>query len=142
MRRRADYPAEEVITTRWADQDAYGHINNVVYFSYVDTAVNSYLMRATGVDTRELAAIGVVAHSSCDFMRELQYPSEVAVGLLVTRLGNSSITYELAVFQGEHESPAAVVRFVHVYVDRDTRKSAPIPELIREAAQRLTIPTE
>lgn len=138
-RTRGEYRAEQLITTRWADQDSYGHVNNVVYFSYVDTAVNGYLMEATGLDTRTLDAIGVVADSQCTFRRELRFPGNVAVGIGVTRLGNTSITYELGIFQGDSDEPAATVRFVHVYVDSTTRQSAPIPESIRRAAEAVVL---
>lgn len=134
-----DYPARQLITTRWADQDAYGHVNNVIYFSYVDTAVNSYLMEATGLDTRELEAIGVVVEAQCKFRRELHYPGDVVVGIGVTRVGNSSITYELGIFQGDEQAPAAIAKFVHVYVDHATRKSTPIPDQIREAVEKLVL---
>ena len=138
-RRRGGYRAEQVVSTRWSDQDVYGHVNNVVYFSYVDTAVNGHLMAATGVDTRELDAIGVVAESQCTFRSEMHFPGDVVVGIGVTRLGNSSITYELGIFQGESDAPAATVRFVHVYVDRETRKTVAIPENIRKVAQALVL---
>ncbi len=125
------------ITTRWSDNDAYGHVNNVVHYSWFDTAVNGWLMSATGVDTRQLPAIGVVAETGCRYLAELSFPQTVEVGIAVQRLGRSSVTYGLAVF-GEGETvPASLGRFVHVYVDRDTRKPTEVPEVVRGALESL-----
>ncbi|WP_345499576.1 acyl-CoA thioesterase [Nocardia callitridis] len=127
--------------TRWADNDHYGHVNNVTYYSYFDTAVNAWLMDATGVDTRELPALGVVAQTSCQFLGSISFPEMLHVGLRVSRLGRSSITYDLAIFRAVDEEPELVATgvFVHVYVDADTRKSIEIPEIIRTAASTLVI---
>ena len=136
-RSRTDFPALRTITTRWDDEDVYGHINNVVYYSFFDTAVNGYLLDTTGVDIRELDAVGLVAESQCTFLRELRFPADVQVGLAVSKLGTSSIVYHLGLFQGESPEPAAIGRFVHVYVDVTTRKSVPIPAAIIEAVTPL-----
>ncbi|KHL15726.1 UNVERIFIED_CONTAM: 4-hydroxybenzoyl-CoA thioesterase [Mumia flava] len=125
------------MTTRWADVDIYGHVNNVTYYSYFDTAVNGYLVDATGTDIRALDAVGLVAETGCRFLRELDFPTDVEVGLAVERLGRSSIVYEIGLFQGDAREPAAVGRFVHVYVTREGRTVTPIPEAIRDAVAPL-----
>lgn len=139
MSGRSDFAVLRTITTRWEDEDAYGHVNNVVYYSYFDTAVNGYLMDATGVDTRKLSAVGLVAESGCQFLRELTFPADVQAGLAVTKLGTSSIVYRIGLFQGESDEPAAIGKFVHVYVDAETRKPTPIPEEIKKAVHPLTL---
>jgi acyl-CoA thioester hydrolase len=138
-RLRSDFAALRTITTRWEDEDVYGHVNNVVYYSYFDTAVNGFLIAATGTDIRRLDAVGLVAETRCRFLRELRYPDDVEVGLAVTRLGTSSIVYRLAIFQGETDEPAAVGHFVHVYVDAFTRASTPVPDDIRAAVAPLVV---
>ncbi|HPU14330.1 MAG TPA: thioesterase family protein [Aeromicrobium sp.] len=127
----ADYQATYRISTRWEDEDVYGHVNNVKYYSYFDTAVNGFLMAATGIDIRTLPAYGIVAETSCQFRRELRFPLDVIAGLTVTKLGNSSVVYEIALFQGDEEEPAALGRFVHVYVRGDDRAVTPIPDQLR-----------
>lgn len=134
---RADYGASIVIPTRWEDVDHYGHVNNVVYYSYFDTAVNSWLIQSTGIDVRKLDAIGIVAETSCRFLAPLDFPQIVDACLRVERLGNSSITYAIGLFAQGSEMPSAEGRFVHVYVDEATRRPVPIPALIRAQAERL-----
>ncbi len=131
-----DYPVLWPMPTRWADNDHYGHVNNVTYYSYFDTAVNGWLMDATGTDIRDLPAIGVVAQTSCRFLGSLSFPDRLRVGLRIARLGRSSITYDLAVFRedGAGLELAATGSFVHVYVDQITRKPVDIPAVIRTAA--------
>ncbi|MBH0120484.1 acyl-CoA thioesterase [Rhodococcus sp. CX] len=126
--------------TRWADNDHYGHVNNVTYYSYFDSAVNGWLMATTGVDIRELDAIGVVAETSCRYIAELSFPDRLQVGIDVDRLGKRSITYQLAIFREGPDgalTPAATGRFVHVYVDARTRRPVPIPDEIRKAVMQL-----
>ena len=134
----SDYAATYTITTRWEDEDVYGHVNNVVYYSFFDTAVNGYLIESTGTDIRGLDAYGIVAETSCQFLRELRFPGDVQAGLKVTRLGTSSVVYEIALFQGGDDEPAAVGRFVHVYVSGDDRAVTPIPDVIRTVLEPLT----
>lgn len=136
---RGEFRALRTITTRWEDEDHYGHVNNVVYYSYFDTAVNGFLIEASGIDVRTLPAVGLVAESQCEFRRELRFPADVQVGLAVTRLGTSSITYRIGLFQGDSDGPAAIGRFVHVYVDAATRRSTPIPDEIRTAVTPLVV---
>lgn len=133
------YPARRVITSRWEDEDIYGHINNVKYYSYFDTAVNGFLIQATGTDTRALDAYGVVAETGCTFVKELRFPLDIQVGLAVTKLGTSSVVYELALFQEDLTNPAAIGKFVHVYVSGSDRSVTPIPELIRSVLTPLVI---
>ncbi|NLE81377.1 MAG: acyl-CoA thioesterase [Rhodococcus sp.] len=139
----ADFPALWPIPTRWEDNDHYGHVNNVTYYSYFDTAVNAWLMDSTGVDIRDLSAIGIVAETSCTYLRELTFPDRLQVGLSIERLGTRSIVYALAIFRESSNSPdadlvpAARGRFVHVYVDAKTRTPVPIPPEIRAAAEML-----
>lgn len=136
----ADHPARYTITTRWEDEDVYGHVNNVKYYSYFDTAVNGYLMTATGTDIRALPAYGIVAETSCRFLRELRFPQDVVAGLTVTRLGTSSVVYEIALYQGDDPEPAALGRFVHVYVTAREHAVEPIPAEIRAVLEPLVRP--
>lgn len=131
-----DFPVLWPVPTRWDDNDHYGHVNNVTYYSYFDTAVNAWLMSATGVDIRELPAIGIVAETSCTFLRELTFPQHLAVGLSIEKLGTRSVVYALAIFIDQPDGvlePAATGRFVHVYVDRESRTAVEIPPAIRAA---------
>ncbi|MEP6783633.1 MAG: thioesterase family protein [Acidobacteriota bacterium] len=129
--RRWQFTALRPIATRWMDNDHYGHVNNVAYYAFFDTAVNGFLMEATGTDIRELPAIGIVAESSCQFLSAISFPDVVFAGLGIERLGARSIVYTVALFRGGDVEACAVGRFVHVYVDRDTRKPVAIPEVIR-----------
>jgi acyl-CoA thioester hydrolase len=141
LRLRTDFPMLRTITTRWADEDVYGHVNNVVYYSYFDTAVNGFLIDATGTDIRRLEAVGLVAETRCEFLRELNFPGDVHAGLAVTRLGTSSVVYRIGLFQGDSDEPAAIGRFVHVYVDAQTRQVTPVPDTIRAALTPLATPS-
>ena len=135
--RRDEFRVLRTITTRWMDNDHYGHVNNVVYYSYFDTAVNGYLIEASGVDVRDLPAIGIVAETSCRFLRELSFPETVHAGLALEKLGNSSVIYRIGLFRNEDTEPAALGRFVHVYVDSATRRPVPVPLQIRAALTAL-----
>ncbi len=130
--------------TRWADNDVYGHLNNVVYYEFFDSAVNGWLIDATGVDIRDLPAIGVVAETSCRYLREISFPGDVSASLALARLGTSSVVYQLGVFayeDGELDPrPRALGRFVHVYVDAQTRRPVPVPEPVRAALAALQPP--
>jgi acyl-CoA thioester hydrolase len=135
--RRSDFRVFRPIQTRWMDHDDYGHVNNVAYYSYFDTAVNGFLIEVTGTDIRSLPAIGIVAETGCRFVKEVRFPDVLNAGLRVERLGTSSVIYQIALFQEHDEEPCAVGRFVHVYVDRTTRRPVPIPLMIRQALERL-----
>lgn len=136
---RADYVHWRTITTRWRDDDAYGHLNNATYYEFFDTAVNAYLFEATGQNVRELPQIGVVAETSCRYLREIGFPEPVDAGLVVDKVGTSSIVYRIGLFQGPHDEAAAEGRFVHVYVDNTdpARPVTPMPDVIRTAVTRL-----
>ncbi|MGQ0834548.1 MAG: acyl-CoA thioesterase [Gammaproteobacteria bacterium] len=134
---RHDFRAWRTITTRWMDDDVYGHVNNVVYYSYFDTAVNGFLIEASGADIRTLPAIGVVAETSCRFFKSLSFPERVEVGLAVERLGRTSIVYRIGIFCEGDAEPAAIGRFAHVYVDAATRRPVPVPDVIRDAVAPL-----
>lgn len=125
------------IATRWLDNDVYGHVNNVVYYAYFDTAVNGYLMERTGIDIRQLPALGVVAETSCRYLKSVSFPDRLEVGLAIERLGTRSITYRLGIFLENVSDRVAEGRFVHVYVDARTRESVEIPDVIRAAVQPL-----
>lgn len=137
---RADYRAFRTITTRWMDNDHYGHVNNAVYYSFIDTAVNGFLIEATGSDIRRLPAIGIVAETGCRFLKELAFPEAVEAGLRLEKLGRSSVIYRVGLFSDGSASAAAVARFVHVYVDALTRAVVPVPDSIRAALAVLSAP--
>jgi len=137
---RADYPRFLAIPTRWMDNDVYGHVNNVTYYAYFDTVVNEHLVNQCGLDIHAGAAIGLVVETSCRFHRPLSFPDIVDAGLRVARLGNTSVSYEIALFTEAHDEPAATGRFVHVWVDRATREPTPVPAPIRAALAALLVP--
>ena len=141
---RKEYRVWRQATTRWADDDVYGHMNNARYFELIDTAVNAHLAEATGVDIRQLPAVGVVAEVSCRYFREVGYPEPVDLGLVVDRIGTSSVVYRIGIFQGEGDEAAAEGRFVHVYVDNadraSGRRTTPVPPEIRAVLEPLVSP--
>jgi acyl-CoA thioester hydrolase len=145
---RSDYVVWRQATTRWADDDVYGHMNNARYFELIDTAVNVHLAEATGTDIRQLPAVGVVAEVSCRYFREVGYPDPIDLGLAVERIGSSSVIYRIGIFQGPGDDAAAEGRFVHVYVDNTDparpggRPSTPIPDVIRAAVQPLLVTSQ
>ena len=130
---RARYRRFVAIPTRWMDNDTYGHVNNVTYYSYFDTAVNEHLIHVGGLDIRDAREIGVVVETMCRFHRSLTFPDVVDAGLVVTKLGNSSVRYEIALFLQGDDEPAATGHFVHVWVDRATQRPVPVPPAIRAA---------
>jgi acyl-CoA thioester hydrolase len=127
------------ITTRWMDNDVYGHINNVTYYSYFDTVANHYLIHEGGLDIHSSPVIGLVVESRCAYRAPLAYPERLQAGLRVDKLGNRSVTYGIAIFKEGETQAAAHGHFVHVFVDRQTRKAVPLPERLREALARLTV---
>jgi acyl-CoA thioester hydrolase len=135
--RRGDFAVLRDLPTRWSDDDTYGHLNNVVHYLLFDTAVNGWLIEASGVDIRRLPAIGLVVETSCRYFAELRFPEVITAGIGLEKLGTSSVVYRLALFGANSAAPAAAGRFVHVYVDRDTRQSVPVPPEIRAALARL-----
>ncbi|MGE8542611.1 MAG: acyl-CoA thioesterase [Acinetobacter sp.] len=121
------------IQTRWSDNDMYGHVNNVMYYSYFDTAANALLIQKAGFHLQDSPIIGLVVNSSCNFMQELSYPEIIEVGVSIAKIGNSSLSYDLAIFKQGQNNAAAQGSFVHVFVNRQTRKSTPIPNEMRDA---------
>jgi acyl-CoA thioester hydrolase len=142
MRSRVDFPHFIAIPTRWMDNDVYGHVNNVTYYSYFDTAVNEHLIRLGGLDFSSDPAVGLVAETGCTFHKSLSFPETIDAGLAVTKLGKSSVVYEIGLFRQDDDEPAAVGRFVHVWVDRVSQRPVPIPERIRAALEPLVVSRE
>jgi acyl-CoA thioester hydrolase len=139
---RADYPVLYDIPTRWLDNDIYGHVNNVNYYSYFDTAIANFLMGEGGLDPWRDAVVGLCVESACRFRRGIRYPDRVRVGLRVTKLGRSSVRYEIGIFRGDEDAAAADGYFVHVFVARAEERAAPIPPAIRAALARLLVPPD
>ncbi|WP_426731772.1 acyl-CoA thioesterase [Myxococcus faecalis] len=129
------------ITTRWMDNDVYGHINNVTYYSYFDTVANHFLIHEGGLDIHASPIIGLVVESKCQYRAPLAYPDRLRAGLRVDKLGTRSVTYGIGIFKEGEAEAAAHGHFVHVFVDRQTRRSTAMPERLREALSRLVAPT-
>jgi acyl-CoA thioester hydrolase len=130
------------IQTRWKDNDVYGHVNNVEYYSYFDTAINAWLIREGGLDIERGEVIGLCVESHCEYRAALTFPETIEVGLRVGKLGRSSVRYELGIFRTGDDEPAAEGHFVHVFVDRENRRPIPIPAGIRAALERLVATDE
>ncbi len=126
-----DYKYLVPLTTRWMDNDVYGHINNVTFYSYFDTAANHFLITRGGLDIHHATTIALVVESKCGYARPLAYPQELRAGVRVDRLGNRAVTWGIAIFSTDDERAAAEGHFVHVFVDRQTRQAVPIPEPLR-----------
>ncbi len=137
--RRAAYRHFTAIATRWGDNDAYGHVNNVVYYAYFDTAVNRYLIEHGALDIAASASVGLVVETRCTYFSPLAFPDTVHVGLKVTQLGRSSVRYEIGVFSNDDDTAAAVGQFVHVYVDRASQRPVPLPDAVRAVLQALAV---
>ena len=135
--RRAQYRHFLPIQTRWSDNDAYGHVNNVVYYSWFDTVVNEYLIAAGALDIQASAVVGLVVETKCNYFSELAFPQRVDAGLRVAHAGKSSVRYELALFGALSDAASAQGHFVHVYVDRASRRPVPLPAALRAAVERL-----
>ena len=116
------------ITTRWNDNDVYGHVNNVVYYSYFDTVVNKFLIDGRSLDLQQSSIVGLVVETQCQYFRPITFPDMVDAGIRVAKLGTSSVRYEIGLFRNDDQSAAARGHFVHVYVDRVTNKPVPIPD--------------
>lgn len=127
-RGRDSYRWFMTIATRWADNDAYGHVNNTVYYQWFDTAVNAWLVEAGLLDIERGDPIGLVVETGCAYFAPLSFPGEVEVGIAVDRLGNSSVTYRIGVFGMGEAACSAQGHFTHVYVDRSDRRPAPLPD--------------
>lgn len=134
---RGDYRHFAAIQTRWMDNDAYGHVNNVVYYSFFDTVVNKWLIDQGLLDVASSPAIGLVVETQCRYFSPISFPDRVSAGLRVAHVGNSSVRYEIGLFCNDSDVAAAAGHFVHVYVDRIARTSITIPDNIRRALKLL-----
>jgi acyl-CoA thioester hydrolase len=137
----ADFTVRRTATTRWSDNDMYGHLNNAVYYQLFDAAINSWIIEQSGLDPVAAPAVGVVAESGCRYFEQLGFPQELEVGIRVARLGRTSVTYDLGLFRAELPGTATIAargRWVHVYVDRDTRRPVPIPGELRQLFESAT----
>jgi acyl-CoA thioester hydrolase len=136
---RSDYAHFKTLTTRWMDNDAYGHINNVVYYSFFDTVVNAALIEAGALDIEKSAVIGLVVETHCNYFAPLTFPQTVHAGLRVAHIGASSVRYEIGLFAEHENSCAAQGHFVHVYVDRLTRRPVALPENLESYLEKLKL---
>ena len=136
---RAAYKHFLPLQTRWADNDIYGHVNNVAYYGYFDTIVNEYLIGAGALDIHGGAVIGLVVETGCKYFAPLEFPQKLEGALRVAKIGTSSVRYELAIFKAGEEAPAAEGHFVHVYVDRETRRPAPLPAAFRAELEKIAV---
>ncbi len=137
---RTAYRYFQPITTRWMDNDVYGHVNNVVYFAYFDTVINRYLIAQGGLDVHATGgAIGLCVESHCQYFKSIAFPSDIDAGMRVAHIGRSSVRYEIGIFVRGDAEASATGWFVHVFVDSASRKSTPIPDRIRDALERLVI---
>ena len=136
---RTAYPHFLSIATRWMDNDVYGHVNNVVYYSYFDTVVNEYLIRSGVLDIEHGTTIGLVVETQCNYFAPIVFPDRIDAGLRVVRLGTSSVRYEVGLFREGDAEPAAQRHFVHVYVDRETRRPVALPDRLRAALEPLLV---
>lgn len=136
-RARSDYRVFRTIGTRWMDNDLYGHVNNVVYYSWFDTAVNGWLIEQGALDIHHGAVIGLVIETQCNYFAPLAFPQTVQAGLRVAHLGSSSVRYEVGLFAEDGEMAAACGHFVHVYVDRETRRPVPLPEPLKHTLESI-----
>ncbi len=134
---REGYPHIETLQTRWADNDVYGHVNNVEYYAFFDTVINRWLIREGGLDIHAGDVIGVCAESHCTYRDGFSFPDDIEAGLRVGKLGNSSVTYEIGLFAVGADEPSATGWFVHVFVDAATRRPAEMPPQLRESLERL-----
>ena len=133
------YPHHAEITTRWMDNDVYGHVNNVTYYSYFDTVANAYLIEHGGLDVERSPVIGLVVESGCRYHTPVAYPQRLRAGLRVDRLGNRAVTYGVGIFTGDSDEAVAHGHFVHVFVDRETRTAVPIPDGLRQALAAIAV---
>ena len=130
----SDFKVQRSATTRWSDNDMYGHLNNAVYYQLFDTAINSWIIEEAGIDPVSAPELGVVAESGCRYFEQLGFPQPLNVGIRIARLGRSSVTYDLGLYAkdaSDQSTVAAQGRWVHVYVDRTTRRPVPVPTNLR-----------
>ena len=138
MSSRSEYRQFQEIPTRWMDNDAYGHVNNVQYYSYFDTAVNEFLVREGVLDIQKSPIIGLVVETQCKYAKSIVFPETVYAGIRVAHMGNSSVRYELGLFREDDDIAAAQGHFIHVYVERESNKPTSIPPKMRAVLQKIT----
>jgi acyl-CoA thioester hydrolase len=136
---RCAFPHFLAIQTRWMDNDLYGHVNNVQYYSYFDTAVNQFLIERGVLDIHNGQVLGFVVDSGCSYFSPIAFPDTVHAGIRVARLGSSSVRYQIGIYRNDDAQPAAAGHFVHVYVDRASKRSVPIPNPVREVLESITV---
>lgn len=137
--RRADYRHFQIIPTRWMDNDIYGHVNNVNYYSFFDTAVNQFLIERGALDIHNGEVVGFVIETACNYFRPLAFPDAVAAGIRVARIGNTSVRYEVGLFRNDDEEIAAAGHFIHVYVDRKSGRPVSVPEGVRKVLASILV---
>jgi len=138
---REAYHHFQPIPTRWMDNDVYGHVNNVVYYAYFDTVVNQYLIQQGALDIETSEVVGLVVETGCQYFASIAFPDVVTAGLRVTKVGNSSVHYEIGIFRNAEAKASAQGFFIHVYVDRTTRRPAPLPAALRDAVEKILVPS-
>ena len=136
---RDQYKVFYPITTRWSDNDIYGHVNNVTYYSYFDTVANRYLIEEGGLDISDGTIVGYVVNSGCEYHAPITYPEQIEAGVRVDRLGNSSVQYGIAIFKEGEDTACAHGHFVHVFVERAENRSVPIPDNLRAALEKILV---
>jgi acyl-CoA thioester hydrolase len=134
---RAAFPHIAEITTRWMDNDVYGHVNNVVYYSFFDTVVNGYLVAKGALDIARSEVIGLVVETQCNYFKPIAFPDRVSAGLRVERIGTSSVRYGIGLFRNDDDDAAAQGHFVHVYVERNSSKPVALPEQLKNVLTAL-----
>ena len=134
---RAGYRAFRTITTRWMDNDQYGHVNNVIYYSWFDTAVNAHLIEQGALDTAAGTTIGLVVETQCHYVAPLSFPQTIDAGIRVAHMGSSSVRYEVGLFAAGAPQTAAKGHFIHVYVDRATQRPVPLPAALKTVLEQL-----
>jgi acyl-CoA thioester hydrolase len=136
---REDYQVFYPVTTRWNDNDVYGHVNNVTYYSYFDTAANTFLINQCGLDIHQGQIVGLVVSSGCDYLEPVEFPEKLEVGLRIDHLGNSSVQYALAIFKEKQRNACAFGRFTHVFVNRTNNRPERIPDTMRAVMKRILV---
>ncbi|WAC22492.1 acyl-CoA thioesterase [Blastomonas sp. SL216] len=134
---RAQFSAFTQISTRWSDNDIYGHVNNSVYYFWFDTAVNEYLIKAGALDIHAGAVIGLVVETGCAYFAPTAFPDRIHAGIRVDHIGTSSVRYAVGLFANDEDAAAAAGHFTHVYVDRETRRPVPLPDALRTALEAI-----
>ena len=136
---RSDYKYFHTVTTRWMDNDIYGHVNNVIYYSWFDTAVNAFLIANDALDIENSPVIGLVIETQCNYLAPVAFPDKITIGVRVAKLGNSSVRYEVGVFRENEDIAVARGHFIHVYVSRETRRPVALPENLRTLLKSILI---